>query len=88
LKTVPLVMYKDGQRTVIGEAEVEDDGNDLVVRGTIHPEFASLLDNRLEEESSVSARHAKEYGVPLATSFSIGAWAKEVERYSFPDEIG
>lgn len=81
MKSVPLVMYKDGVRTVIGQAEVTDDGQDLLVNATIDPEHVHIL-APASEAFSISSEHAAVYGAPVATPASIGAWAQEVERYS------
>ncbi len=86
---VPLVMYKDGERIVIGVAAVTDNGQDFEVDAKILPEYAKLLATPTEEfsvspekSSTIAAEHAAMYGCPVATPASIGAWAQEVERYS------
>lgn len=42
-KTVPLTAYIDGEKVVIGHAELVDDGNDLVVNATMVEAFAKKL---------------------------------------------
>lgn len=90
MKSVPLVMYKDGQRIVIGQAELKDDEHGIMVSASILPEYVPVLSPPVEDFSisagptfsSVTAQHARDYGAPLATPFSIAAWAAEVERVS------
>jgi len=42
-KKIPIVAYKDGRRTIIGEAEVEDDGHELHIHAEIDPVFNALI---------------------------------------------
>ena len=84
-KTVPLVIYKDGIRKVIGEATVEDDGHDLVVTATVVPTFVDLFEVP-KSTTTVTERHANDFGVPKATPESISAWLGSVERYTNLDE--
>lgn len=80
--SIPLVTYVDGERKVIGSADVVDDGNDFVVTATVHAEAAKDLFPASTENFSIGQRHAAEFGVPKATPMSIGAWARMVESCS------
>lgn len=85
MKTVPLVVKIDGERRVIGSAQLVDDGVDIVVTATVDAESAHLLvppSGQFSIGESVSERLKREYGTPVATALSMGAWAKEVEKYS------
>jgi len=88
-QSVPLVVYKDEERIVIGEADlVPGAGTDIVVHARIDPSRLGVLLASAEPMSighqpgSISAFHAAEYGVPKATPESIGAWARMVESQS------
>jgi len=80
--SIPLVIYVDGERKVIGSADVVDDGNDFVVTATVNADAAKTLFPSSTESFSIGQRHASEFGVPKATPESIGAWARMVESQS------
>lgn len=42
-KKIPVVAYKRGVRTIIGEAEIEDDGQELHIHAEIDPAFNRLI---------------------------------------------
>lgn len=41
--TVPVVVYENGRRTVVGTASVNVDGSNLAVVAEINPEFAKRV---------------------------------------------
>jgi hypothetical protein len=42
-KKIPIVAYKGGKRTIIGEALVKDDGRDLHIHAEIDPVYNRLI---------------------------------------------
>lgn len=55
---VPLVLYIEGERKVIGSAEVEDCDGELSITGNIHAEYSWLLQPDLTFVSMPAARRS------------------------------
>jgi hypothetical protein len=85
-RTVPIVVYKGGERIVVGEATLAKGvGSDLVASARIDSNHIGML-VPLEAKTSVTAQHAAAFGVAKATPDSIGAWARMVEQASKLDD--